>query len=197
MQRWPLVKQNSLSNSIESNFFSSAAGLNLTEPCSTGENPTYSCMSIYLTGCTGIGGDMFCLFYDAKTKNVSALNGSGRAGAKCTLELIRNDLGFKVGECGEIPMTSVHSVTVPGAPAGWVDTVEKFGSGKLSLEQVLAPAIELGENGFPVHELSSTFVRMRLSDSNLALIQVIKFHYARPPENLALYNLKPLVICHP
>ncbi len=55
-------------------------------------------------------------------------------------------------------MTSVHSVTTPGAAAGWVDTVEKFGSGKVTLEQVLAPAIQLGEEGFPVSELSSTFV---------------------------------------
>jgi gamma-glutamyltranspeptidase/glutathione hydrolase len=117
---------------------------------------------------------MFCLFYDAKTKGVSALNGSGRAGAKCTLEAIRKALGLKDGEAGKIPMTSVHSVTVPGAPAGWIDTVENFGSGKLSLEQILAPAIELAEKGFPVHELSSTFVRIELSDSSPVLTQVIK-----------------------
>lgn len=117
---------------------------------------------------------MFCLFYDAKTKKVSGLNGSGRSGAKCTLEAIRKALGFTDGEARKIPMTSVHSVTVPGAPAGWVDTVENFGSGKLSLEQILAPAIELAERGFPVHELSSTFVRIKLSDSSLKLIQVIK-----------------------
>ncbi|KAI0179487.1 gamma-glutamyltranspeptidase [Hypoxylon sp. FL1284] len=112
-----------------------AAGLNMTEPCST-----------------GIGGDMFCLFYDAKTKKISALNGSGRSGNKCTLETIRNSLGLKDGEFGKIPMSSVHAVSVPGAPAGWVDVVERFGSGKLSIEQVLAPAIELGEKGFPVSE---------------------------------------------
>ncbi|KAI1475147.1 gamma-glutamyltranspeptidase [Daldinia eschscholtzii] len=112
-----------------------AAGLNMTEPCST-----------------GIGGDMFCLFYDAKTKKISAMNGSGRSGNKCTLETIRKALGIKDGEYGKIPMSSVHAVSVPGAAAGWYDTVQRFGSGKLSLEQILAPAIELGEKGFPVSE---------------------------------------------
>ncbi|KAK8067619.1 hypothetical protein PG996_006731 [Apiospora saccharicola] len=114
-----------------------AAGLNITEPAST-----------------GIGGDVFCLYYDAKTKKVSALNGSGRAGGKCTLETIRKSLGLSDGGVeGKIDMQSVHAVTVPGAPAGWCDTVERFGSGKLTMEQILAPAIELGEKGFPVSEL--------------------------------------------
>jgi len=113
-----------------------AAGLNMAEP-----------------GMTGIGGDMFCLFYNAKTKKVHALNGSGRAGAKVTCEKVRKALDIPDGHPGKIPLTSAHAVTVPGAPAGWVDVVEKFGSGKLSLEQILTPAIELGEGGFPVSEL--------------------------------------------
>lgn len=108
---------------------------------------------------TGIGGDMFCLYYDAKTGTVSALNGSGRSGGKCTLETIRSSLGLADGEAGEIPLNSVHAVTVPGAAAGWVDTVERFGSGKLSLAQILAPAIELGEKGFPVSEDAAFYVR--------------------------------------
>src|SRR5438045_1390260 len=83
----------------------------------------------------GIGGDMFCLFYDAKTKKVSALNGSGRAPGKATLELIRKDLRIPDSQKGgKIPTNSVHSVTVPGAAAGWWDTVERFGSGKLSMK---------------------------------------------------------------
>ncbi|KAK0720670.1 nucleophile aminohydrolase [Lasiosphaeris hirsuta] len=117
-----------------------AAALNMTEPCST-----------------GIGGDMFCLYYDAATGKVSALNGSGRSGSKCTLETIRQSLGIPVGTAGKIPMSSVQAVTVPGAAAGWIDTVERFGSGNLTLEQILGPAIELGERGFPVSELTAYF----------------------------------------
>ncbi|KAF1931357.1 gamma-glutamyltranspeptidase [Didymella exigua CBS 183.55] len=117
-----------------------AAAINVTEP-----------------GSTGIGGDMFCLYYDAKTKKVSAMNGSGRSGSKVTLEQIRKDLNIPDGENGQIPMNSVHAATVPGAAAGWVDCHERFGSGKLSLEDILAPAIDLAENGFPVSELSATF----------------------------------------
>jgi gamma-glutamyltranspeptidase/glutathione hydrolase len=107
---------------------------------------------------TGIGGDMFCLFYDAKTKKVHSLNGSGRYPENGTLERVRSDLKVDPSVAGAIPMKSVLAVTTPGAAAGWVDTVEKFGSGKLSLEQILLPAIELGEEGFPVSELSSFFV---------------------------------------
>ncbi|KAH7165360.1 lincomycin-condensing protein [Dactylonectria macrodidyma] len=115
-----------------------AAGLNITEPVST-----------------GIGGDMFILFYDAATKQVKAMNGSGRSGAKCTLETIRKDLNIPEGTEGKIPMSSVHAATIPGAAAGWVDTVERFGSGKLTMSQILGPAIKLGEDGFPVSEVAS------------------------------------------
>lgn len=108
---------------------------------------------------------MFCLYYDASTGKVSALNGSGRAGGKCTLENVRKSLEIPEGTVGKIPMNSVHAVTVPGAAAGWVDTVERFGSGKLTMEQILAPAIELGEKGFPVSEMTAYFVSLRVSSS--------------------------------
>ncbi|KAM5347102.1 hypothetical protein ACJ41O_010107 [Fusarium nematophilum] len=115
-----------------------AAGLNMTEPCST-----------------GIGGDMFILYYEAKTSKVSAMNGSGRSGAKGSLEAVRASIGLADGISGEIKQDSPHAVTVPGAAAGWCDTVAHFGSGKVSIGDVLAPAIELGEKGFPVSEIAS------------------------------------------
>lgn len=106
---------------------------------------------------TGIGGDMFCLFYNSETKKVHALNGSGRAAKNATLDGIREELGLS-GKGGQIPMTSVHAVTVPGAAAGWIDSVTKFGSGKVTMHDILAPAIKLAEEGFPVSELSSYYV---------------------------------------
>lgn len=114
----------------------------MTEPCST-----------------GIGGDMFLLYWDAASRQVHALNGSGRSGARCDLTTIRKDLGLRDGESGKIPMSSVHAVTVPGAAAGWVDTVDRFGSGKLAMKRILDPAIMLGERGFPVSELTAHSVR--------------------------------------
>lgn len=101
---------------------------------------------------------MFLLFFDAATKEVKSLNGSGRSGGKVTLETIRKDLKIPGGSVGKIPMSSVHAATVPGAAAGWVDTVEKFGSGKVTLSQILDPAIRLAEKGFPVSELASRSV---------------------------------------
>jgi gamma-glutamyltranspeptidase / glutathione hydrolase len=105
---------------------------------------------------------MFCLFYDAKTKKIHALNGSGRSTANLDLPALRKDLDIKAGQKGSVHYLSPHTVTVPGAAAGWVDTVQKFGSGKLSLEQILTPAIELGEKGFPVSEFSAQMVSLLL-----------------------------------
>lgn len=105
---------------------------------------------------------MFCLYYNAATRTVSALNGSGRSGANCTLERLRADLDLPplsssssdtISADVAIPLLSVHAVTIPGAAAGWVDTVSRFGSRKLTLSQILSPAITLGEEGFPVSEL--------------------------------------------
>lgn len=103
-----------------------AAALNVTEPCST-----------------GIGGDCFCLYYDGEKKSVFGLNASGRAPSELNLDILANQ-----GITGSLPRLSVHTITVPGAAAGWVDTVEKFGT--MKLVEILTPAIELAESGFPV-----------------------------------------------
>ncbi|KAJ9093892.1 hypothetical protein QFC21_006265 [Naganishia friedmannii] len=109
-----------------------AAALNVTEP-----------------SCTGIGGDVFCLFYHAATKTVKAINGSGKSPQALSLEYLRS-IGIKGRE---IPLTDMNSVTVPGAASGWVKTIEEFGSGRLTMAQVLEPAIRMAEEGVPTHEL--------------------------------------------
>ncbi|CAG8098018.1 unnamed protein product [Penicillium nalgiovense] len=106
---------------------------------------------------------MFCLFCNTETKTIRAMDGSGRYPGNATLEQIKMDLNVGPDQTESIPKTSALAVTIPGAAAGWVDTVDRFGSGMLSLEQILAPAIELAEEGFPVSELSSSFASNRLN----------------------------------
>lgn len=118
---------------------------------------------------TGIGGDAFCLFYEAKSKKVHALNGSGRSAARASLEDVCRDLGIQDRIYGAIPTDSILSVTVPGAAAAWLDIIEHFGSGKVTASQALAPAIRLAEQGFAVSEISSYCVRYDTSASQAAV----------------------------
>ena len=111
------------------------AALNVTEPTST-----------------GIGGDMFALYFSADTKRVTALNGSGRAPAALTLDRLKKE-GFSSRH--GVPPYHAHTVTVPGACAGWFDLIEKHGS--LSMAEILAPAIRLASDGFPVAPLTAYF----------------------------------------
>ncbi|KAI3397685.1 hypothetical protein diail_10454 [Diaporthe ilicicola] len=104
---------------------------------------------------TGIGGDAFCLFFEAKTRKVHALNGSGRSPANATLHDVCRDLNITDRDSGAIPNTSIHSVTVPGAAAAWLDIIDKYGSGRVTASQVLAPAIRMANEGVPVSEISS------------------------------------------
>jgi gamma-glutamyltranspeptidase/glutathione hydrolase len=107
-----------------------AAALNVVEPMST-----------------GLGGDAFALIYLAKTRELKALNASGRAPYAATLETMRK-LGHKT-----MPQVGIHSVTVPGTLDGWCTLLEAYGT--MTLKEVLAPAIRLAEEGFPVTEVIS------------------------------------------
>ncbi|CAE7400031.1 ggt [Symbiodinium natans] len=104
-----------------------AAALNVTEPCNT-----------------GIGGDAFALYYNAATQQVECLQGCGRSPAALTLEAVRRHPDMAGGRA-DLPPLSALCVTVPGAAAAWESAVQRWG--KLSLRQVLAPAIELATDG--------------------------------------------------
>ena len=113
-----------------------AAALNVTEPAST-----------------GLGGDMFALFFDVRTGKISALNGSGRAPSALTLEKLRNTEGAFQDDT-LLPYHAL-TVTVPGACAGWCDLIERHGT--KSLAAIFTPAIQLAEQGFPVAPITSHF----------------------------------------
>jgi gamma-glutamyltranspeptidase / glutathione hydrolase len=104
-----------------------AAVLNVTEP-----------------NMTGIGGDAFMMVYSAKAKKLEALNASGRAPKALTAERV-TALGHK-----QMPTTGMETITVPGAFDGWMTLLEKHAT--MKLPDLLAPAIALAENGFPVME---------------------------------------------
>jgi gamma-glutamyltranspeptidase/glutathione hydrolase len=90
---------------------------------------------------TGIGGDCFALYAPA-SGGVVALNGSGKAPMAASIERLAA-LGVTALTAG-----SVHSVTVPGAVAGWAALLDAHGT--RTLEQLLEPAIRHAEGGFPV-----------------------------------------------
>lgn len=122
---------------------------------------TAAAMNVTEPGSTGLGGDAFVLYYDAKTRRVSALNGSGRAPAALSLERLRHE-----GLDKELPRFHPYTITVPGACAAWCDTIERFGI--LPLSQVLAPAIELAQKGFPVAPFTALYWQNAAAHGQLA-----------------------------
>ena len=99
---------------------------------------------------SGIGGDLFAIVWDAKTGKLYGLNASGRSPASLSLEY------FKEKGLGKIPSLGPLPVNVPGCVDGWFELHKRFG--KLPLNQILAPAIDYAEKGFPVTELIAYYL---------------------------------------
>jgi gamma-glutamyltranspeptidase / glutathione hydrolase len=93
----------------------------------------------------GIGGDLFALVYDPKTKTVRALNASGRAPAAATVE------EFKRRNLQSVPYRGELSVSVPGVVDGWHELLSKHGT--ITLERALRPAIRYARDGYAVSEI--------------------------------------------
>src|SRR3984885_1877699 len=104
------------------------AVLNVTEPTSN-----------------GMGGDLFVVYWDAKTGKIYGLNASGWAPKALTIEHLRQK-GIT-----EMPQFGIDSVTVPGVVDGWTKLHDRWG--KLPWRDLFQPAIFYADHGFPVSEI--------------------------------------------
>ena len=102
------------------------------------------------TGC-GIGGDLFAIVWDGKAQKLYGLNASGRSPKNLTIEYFKKEGMKKIPALGPLP------VSVPGAVDGWFELHEKFGSKPMT--EILAPAIDYAEKGFPLTELIAWYMQ--------------------------------------
>ncbi len=93
----------------------------------------------------GIGGDLFAIVWDASTQKLYGLNASGRSPLSLTQEEFDRRGLSKIPKYGPLP------ISVPGCVDGWFELHKRFG--RLSMEQILAPAIAYAREGFPVSEV--------------------------------------------
>src|SRR5258705_8048191 len=111
----------------------------------------------------GIGGDLFALIYVAKEKKVYQLNASGIAPAGLTLDRM-HALGYKANPANfrpgsGMPSGGILTVTVPGSLWGWQEVLTRFGT--KTFKEVLQPAIDYAEQGFPISEEIASGWRMK------------------------------------
>jgi gamma-glutamyltranspeptidase/glutathione hydrolase len=97
----------------------------------------------------GIGGDLFAIYWDAKSGKLYGLNSSGWAPQGLTLEHMKSKGATKM------PLRTIDSVTVPGAVAGWNALHERFG--KSPWKDLFQSAIFYADHGYPVPELIHGF----------------------------------------
>ena len=123
------------------------------------------------TGC-GIGGDLFAIVWDPKTKKLHGLNASGPSPQSLSLDY------FLDNDYEGIPFYGVLPVSVPGAVAGWFALHRKFGN--LSMNQILSPAIQYAEKGFPLTELIAYYMERSVKRFIKSNYPNIKETYLQP-----------------
>jgi gamma-glutamyltranspeptidase/glutathione hydrolase len=128
----------------------SVAGLNVLQEGGNAIDAAVAAASVLAVvepSMTGIGGDLFAIVYDAKTRTLQGLNASGRSAYAATpAEYAKRHLV-------QMPSTGVLTVTVPGVVDGWSELLSKYGT--VPMSRVVAPAIEYARYGYPVSEIIS------------------------------------------
>ncbi|MFV8333924.1 gamma-glutamyltransferase [Flavobacterium sp. GSP14] len=104
---------------------------------------------------SGIGGDLFAIVWEAKTKKLYGLNASGRSPKALTLEY------FTKNNITHIPPSGPLPVSVPGCVDGWFELHNKFG--KLPIQDILNPSIKYAEEGFPTTELIAYYLQVTIN----------------------------------
>ncbi len=110
-----------------------------------------ACLGLMEPTGNGMGGDLFAIVWDAKTRKLHGLNASGRSPQSLTLAYFQ-EKGMK-----SIPPYGPLPVSVPGCVDGWAELHGKFG--RLPWRDLFQPAIEYAELGFPVSELIAYYLQ--------------------------------------
>ena len=100
----------------------------------------------------GIGGDLFVILWDAKTKKLYGLNASGPSPQNISIEYFTTNKLEKIPSYGPLP------VSVPGAVDGWIKLHERFGN--LPFEELFKPTIDYANNGFPLTETIAYYLEL-------------------------------------
>src|SRR5215469_17158422 len=100
----------------------------------------------------GIGGDLFLLYWDARSRKLFGLNASGWAPKNLTIDFLKKQ-GIRL-----MPDDGIQSVTVPGAVDGWSKAHQRFGS--LPWKDLFTPAVYYAEHGYAVPEIIHDFWRI-------------------------------------
>lgn len=129
---------------VAPHHLATAAGLSVLRAGGTAVDAaiaTNAVLCVVVPQSCSIGGDAFWLIWDQASGQQLALNGSGRAAGALDAGRLRA-LGHE-----RMPKFGPLTITVPGAVRSWADAHRRFG--RLSRDEILAPAIQLARDGFP------------------------------------------------
>ena len=99
----------------------------------------------------GVGSDAVLLVYDSREKKVYSINAEPRAPKLATIEWYQKNNGGKIPESD-----GLLSGGIPGVVDAWYILLDRWGT--MNFEQVLQPAIDLAENGFPLSERGASYI---------------------------------------
>src|ERR1700733_13936667 len=131
----------------EPQFLASQAGAHILEEGGNAIDAAIAAnavMGVVQPYVNGMGGDLFALYYEAKTGKLYGLNASGWTPKALTIDY------FNAHHIDHIDPIGVHTIDIPGCVAGWDAIRSRFGN--LPLQKTLAPAISYAQNGFPLAE---------------------------------------------